>query len=179
MGPQPSASKFEGAVFPGTNAGASLKHREARRPPQRRSCLPRQKCRGLIESADKLRASLWRHTFGSPSKYGFRASGLRTRAQTECAESGLQQRFSSSVLNRPSQQVRRELASGERFPAVAAPGPLPPRAGQRVCPESPGNPATQRGGRSGGEHASIDRWRSECIRIRTVAEPGKWLDGPG
>jgi hypothetical protein len=64
----------------------------------------------------------WRHTFGSRAKYGFRASGVRTRAQTDPAETGLQLRFSSSVLNRPSQQGRRELASGERFPAVAAPG---------------------------------------------------------
>jgi hypothetical protein len=58
----------------------------------------------------------------SLSKYGFRASGVRTTARVDRAETGLLPRFLSSVLKRPSQEVRRELASGERFSAVSASG---------------------------------------------------------
>ncbi len=71
----------------------------------------------------------------SLSKYGFRASGVRTRASADRAETGLLPRFLSSVLNRPSQEVRRELASGERFSAVSAPGQSTglPRKPQETC----------------------------------------------
>lgn len=58
----------------------------------------------------------------SLSKYGFRASGVRTRASVDRAELGLLPGFLSSVLNRPSQEVRRERASGDRFSPVSAPG---------------------------------------------------------
>ena len=51
----------------------------------------------------------------SLSKYGFRASGVRTSASAHRAKTGLLPRFLSSVLKCPSQEVRRELASGERF----------------------------------------------------------------
>ena len=56
----------------------------------------------------------------SLSKYGLRASGVRTSASADRAETGFLPRFLRSVLERPSQEVRRELASGERFPAVSA-----------------------------------------------------------
>ena len=56
----------------------------------------------------------------SLSKYGFQASGVRTTASADRAETGLLPRFLSSVLKCPSQEVRRELASGERFLAVSA-----------------------------------------------------------
>ena len=56
----------------------------------------------------------------SLSKYGFRASGVRTGASADRAETGILPSFLRSVLKRPSQEVRRELASGERFPAVSA-----------------------------------------------------------
>lgn len=71
----------------------------------------------------------------SLSKYGFRASGVRTRASVHRAETGFLPRFLSSVLKRPSQEVRRELASGERFSAVSAPGQSTglPRIPQETC----------------------------------------------
>ena len=71
----------------------------------------------------------------SLSKYGFRASGVRTRADAGRAETGFLPRFLSSVLKRPSQEVRRELASGERFWAVSAPGQSIglPRKPQETC----------------------------------------------
>ena len=55
-------------------------------------------------------------------KYGFWASGVRTGASAKRAETGLLAGFLSSVLKPPSQEVRRELAFGERFPTVPAPG---------------------------------------------------------
>jgi hypothetical protein len=58
----------------------------------------------------------------SLSKYGFRASGVRTGASTDRAETSLLPGFSNFVLKRPSQKVRREWASGKRIPAVSAPG---------------------------------------------------------
>ncbi len=67
-------------------------------------------------------------------KYGFRASGVRTTASASRAETGLLPRFLSSVLKRPSQEVRRELASGERFSAVSASGPV-----NRSALKTPGN----------------------------------------
>ena len=36
-------------------------------------------------------------------------------------------------------------------------------------------PATQPGGRSGGEHGSYGNWRRECTRIRTVAGLLLWM----
>ena len=71
----------------------------------------------------------------SLSKYGFRASGVRTRASTGRAETGHLSRFLSSVLKRPSQEVRRERASGERFSAVSAPGQSAgmPRKPRETC----------------------------------------------
>lgn len=67
--------------------------------------------------------------------HGFRASGMRIRAGDDRAEIGLLPRFLNSVLNRPSQQVRRELASGERFSAVSASGQSidPPGEPQKTC----------------------------------------------
>ena len=58
----------------------------------------------------------------SLSKYRFRASGVRTTASAHRAETGLLPRFLSSVPKRPSQEVRRERASRERFSAFSAPG---------------------------------------------------------
>jgi len=58
----------------------------------------------------------------SLSKYGFWASGVRTTARFDRAETSLLPRFLSSVLKRPSQEVRRELASGERFSGFSASG---------------------------------------------------------
>ena len=68
-------------------------------------------------------------------KHGFRASGVRTEATGEDAETSLLPRFLRSVLKRPSQEVRRELASGERFSAVAAAGQSTglPRKPQETC----------------------------------------------
>ena len=63
-------------------------------------------------SISVTKCSLW--------KYGFRASGVRTGPSADRAETGLLPRFLSSVLKRPSQEVRRELASGERFSGLAA-----------------------------------------------------------
>jgi hypothetical protein len=79
---------------------------------------------------------LWRtRTADSRAKYGFRASGVRTSANADRAETGRLPGLLSSVLNRPSQQVRRDLASGERFPAVAARGRSagPPGKPQETC----------------------------------------------
>lgn len=71
----------------------------------------------------------------SLSKYGFQASRVRTRASADRAKIVLLPRVLSSVLNRPSQQVRREPASGERFPGVSAPGQSTglPRKPQETC----------------------------------------------
>ena len=71
----------------------------------------------------------------SLSKYGFRASGVRTTANADRAETGLLPRFLSSVLKRPSQEVRRELASGEPFSAVSASGQSTglPQKPQETC----------------------------------------------
>jgi hypothetical protein len=71
----------------------------------------------------------------SLSKYGFRASGVRTRASAGGAETGRLPRFLSSVLNRPSQEVWRELATGERYSAVSAPGQSTglPQKPQETC----------------------------------------------
>ena len=71
----------------------------------------------------------------SLSKYGFRASGVRTGASGDRAEAGLLPRFLSSGPKRPSQEARRDLASGERFSGFPAPGqstglPLKP---QETC----------------------------------------------
>ncbi len=85
----------------------------------------------------RTNASCWRISVPkfSLSKYGFRASGVRTTANGDRAETGLLPRFLSSVLQRPSQQVRRKLASGERFSAVSAPGQSTalPRKPQETC----------------------------------------------
>ncbi len=71
----------------------------------------------------------------SLSKYGFPASGVRTRASAHRAETGFLPGFLSSVLKRPSQEVRRELASGERFSPVSAPSQSTglPRKPQETC----------------------------------------------
>jgi len=58
----------------------------------------------------------------SLSKHGFWASGVRTGATADRAETRLLPRFLSSVLKRPSQEVRRELTSGERFSGFSASG---------------------------------------------------------
>ena len=79
--------------------------------------------------------ALWAYRSVRSTKYGFRASGVRTGASADRAETGLLPRFLSSVLKRPSQEVRRELASGERFSAVSAPGQSTglPRKPQETC----------------------------------------------
>jgi len=71
----------------------------------------------------------------SLSKYGFRANGVRTRASVDHAETGRLPRFLSSVLNWPSQEVRRELASGERFSGFSRPGQSTglPQKPQETC----------------------------------------------
>jgi len=125
-------------VFPGRNAGASLKHQVPPGPDNRQRCLPRQKCRGLIEAAPHptcCPSAIQRRTECSLSKYGFRASGVRTGASADRAETGLRPRFLSSVPKRPSQEVRRELASRERFSAVSATGQSTglPRKPQETC----------------------------------------------
>ncbi len=68
-------------------------------------------------------ASCWKISVPECSlpKYGFRASGIRTGVSAERAETGLLPRFLSAVLKRPSQEVRREMAYGERFSAFSAP----------------------------------------------------------
>jgi hypothetical protein len=63
-----------------------------------------------------------RRTECSLSRYGIQARGVRTTINSDRAETGHLPRFWSSVLNRPSQEVRRELASGERIPAISALG---------------------------------------------------------
>ena len=82
-------------------------------------------CRMLVNRVPKC----------SLSKYGFRASGVRTRASADRAETGLQNRFLSSVLKRPSQKVWREKAFGERFSFVSGPGQSTglPRKPQETC----------------------------------------------
>ena len=75
-----------------------------------------------------------RRTSGSRSKYGFQASWVRIRASAHGAETGLTLRFPSSVLNRPSQEVRRELASGEPLWAVVTPLVV-----NRFTPKTPTN----------------------------------------
>jgi hypothetical protein len=74
-------------------------------------------------------------TSGSLSKYGFQASGVRTRASAHRPETGRLPRFLSSVLNRPSQEVRRELACGERLSGFSAPGQSTglPQKPQETC----------------------------------------------
>ena len=71
----------------------------------------------------------------SLSKYGFRASGVRTGESAHRAETGLLPTFLRSVLKRPSQEVRRELASGERFSGFSGPGQSTglPRKPQETC----------------------------------------------
>ena len=58
----------------------------------------------------------------SLSKYGFWAIGVRTKASADRAETGFLPMFLSSVLKQPSQEVRREMASGERFSGFSVPG---------------------------------------------------------
>ncbi len=71
----------------------------------------------------------------SLSKYGFRASGVRTGESAHRAETGLLPTFLRSVQKRPSQEVRRDLASGERFSGFPAPGQSTglPRKPQETC----------------------------------------------
>ncbi len=81
----------------------------------------------------------------SLSKYGFQPSGVRTRASAGRAKTGPLPRFLSSVLKRPSQEVRRGRASGERFSAVSAPGQSTglPQEPQETC-HSAGRPVRRR-----------------------------------
>ena len=65
----------------------------------RRGCVPSVCCRGTAS-----------------------ASGIRTKATADSPECSLRPGLLSSVPNRPSQEVRRELASGERFSAVSVSG---------------------------------------------------------
>ncbi len=65
----------------------------------------------------------------------FRASGVRTGASAGRAGTGPLPWFLRSVLNRPSQEVGRELASGERFSAASASGRStgPARKPEETC----------------------------------------------
>ena len=68
-------------------------------------------------------------------KYGVWASGMRTRASAGRAEIGLVPWFLRSVLDQLSQEIRRELASGERFSPVCASGQSTafPQKPQETC----------------------------------------------
>ena len=75
------------------------------------------------------------HTTGSLSKYGLWASEMRTTANVDRAATGHLPRFLRSVLNRPSHQVRREMASGERFSELSTTGQSTglPQKPQETC----------------------------------------------
>lgn len=77
----------------------------------------------------------------SLSKYGFQASGVRTTAGADRAEIDLVFWFLSSVLNCPSQEVRRETASGERFSPVSTfrQSTGLPQKPQEICNAARGN----------------------------------------
>jgi hypothetical protein len=115
----------------------------------------------------------------SLSKYEFRASGVRTTASADRTESGLLPWFLSSVLDRPGRKVRRQMASRESFPLLWR------WVSPQVCPENPRRPATQRSGRSGGEHGLHGNWRRKCDWVQTVSvafnlqlRDPRWLRGP-
>ena len=91
----------------------------------------------VIAVRPRSNASCWRISVPKCSlpKYGFRASGVRTTANGDRAETGPLPGFLSSVLKRPSQEVRREMGSGERFSAFSALGQSTglPRKPQETC----------------------------------------------
>ena len=103
----------------------------------------------------------------SLSKYGFRTSGIRPGRVPTALKTGLLPRLLSSVLKRPSQEVRRERALRR-----AMFGCLRVRPVNRSDPKTSRKPATQRGGGSGGEHGSYGNWRNErdLTTVRTCQE---------
>ncbi len=107
------------------------------------------------------------HLVGVPkcshSKYGCRASGVRTRAGGDLRKPVFYLVF---CVPYQSAQVRR---SGENWPSESDFRASPRRASQQVCPENPRKPATQRGARSGREHGSYENWRGGCCRVLTVS----------
>lgn len=78
----------------------------------------------------------------SQIQYGSQASSLLTTPHFRHTIIQLSQRFTTSVLNRPSQQVRRELALGERFPGFSRPG-------RSIGPRQKPQESCQRAGGSG------------------------------
>ena|GEM_PF-2880984 len=68
-------------------------------------------------------------------------------------------------------QVRR---SGENRPPESDFRAFLRGASQQVCPENPRKPATQRGGRSGGEHGSYGNWRRRCVQVQAVSRLEPW-----
>jgi hypothetical protein len=82
---------------------------------------------GWSRAAGRMKCSLL--------EYGFRESGFRTGATAERAEFRLFPRFLSSARNQRSPEVRRELASGERFSAISAPDQATglPQKPQETC----------------------------------------------
>ena len=84
-----------------------------------------------------------RRTSGSQIQYGSQASSLLTTPHFRHTIIRLSQQLKTSVLNQPSQEVRRELALGERFLGLSRPGRSigPPQKPQKSC---------QTAGRSGG-----------------------------
>jgi hypothetical protein len=83
-------------------------------------------------------------TFGLLTQYGSQASLLLTTPHFRHIEISLFQRLKTSVLNRPSQQLRRELALRERFWGFSGRSRStgPPQKPQESC-----HPAGGSGGR--------------------------------
>ena len=78
---------------------------------------------------------------GSQIQYGSQASVLLTTPHFRHTKFKPFQRLKTSVLNRPSQQVRRELALGERFSGFSRPGRStgPPQKPQESCQTAGGS----------------------------------------
>lgn len=113
-------------------------------------------------------------------KSTFLASGIRNQAGPGRAETDLLLMFSSSVPNQPSQEVRRAMASGERFPVVSAPGQSTglPRKPEETC-HSARRSVCRRAGRArelaervrpGSNRLQV--WREWGRRSRTERSPG-------
>ena len=105
----------------------------------------------------------------SLSKYAFRASEMRTTASPDRAETGLEPWF-FAVRTKTAKSSGPERIGLRR----AIFWPFPRRASQQVCPKNPRQPATQRGGRSGGEHGSHRNWRRGCGSVQRVSRLEPW-----
>jgi hypothetical protein len=99
-------------------------------------------------------------TTGSIFKYGFRASTIRTTPHLRHTIIQLSQQLKTSVLNRPSQQVRRELAVGERFSRFS-------RLGRSIGASQKPQESCQRAGGSGGRRERITLKLAEEVRRDT------------